>query len=189
MRGVSVGFYLCRTLIALAFPAFRLHAVDTPKPGTPESGEPTNPRARKAYLSAIDWLKHGRRDAAIDDFRKAAKQDGHCIECLRRAYSLAEDLGRYKDAEQIAREWLPIAPSDIERAAVHYRIALALQQQAINEKREKCFYESCDEFKSALQLEPRLTGAHYALGPLLHICVRMKLPVPSFRASWQQTLR
>jgi len=47
---------------------------------------------------------------------------------------------------------------------VHYRIALALQQQAISDKKEKCFDESCDEFKSALQLEPDLTTVHYALG-------------------------
>ena len=47
---------------------------------------------------------------------------------------------------------------------MHYRIALALQQQAINDKKDKCFDESCDEFRTALQLEPKFTTTHYALG-------------------------
>ncbi|HEY2468346.1 MAG TPA: redoxin domain-containing protein [Terracidiphilus sp.] len=165
MLGISARSPLRFILIvALCSAASLLHAVDAPKSETPKPGEPTDPKAHKTYLDAYKWLKAGRRDEAIDSFRKAAKQDGHCTECLRQAYSLANALGRYKEAEQIAREWLPIATSDDERATVHYRVALALQQQGINDKKEKCFDESCEEFKSALQLEPKLTTAHYALG-------------------------
>lgn len=165
MFGVSARFSVRFSLIvALLSASSLLHAVDAAKSASPKPGEPSDPKARKTYQEAFDWLKTGRRDDAIDSFRKAAKQDGHCTECLRQAYSLAEKIGRYKEAEQIARDWLPIATSDVERAAVHYRIALALQQQGIDDKKDKCFDESCDEFKSALQLEPRLTGVHYALG-------------------------
>lgn len=166
MFASSARACLCSSLIALALfvPLFGLHAADKSKSDAPKPGEPTDPKARKTYQAAYDWLKTGRRDEAIDSFRKAAKQDGHCTECLRQAYSLANALGRYKDAEQIARDWLPIAASDGERAAIHYRIALALQQQGINDKKDKCFDESCDEFKNALQLEPRLTQVHFALG-------------------------
>ena len=166
MFGASARFLLRSSLLAITLflPAFHLPAANDPKSDTPKPGEPTDPKALKTYHSALDWLKIGRRDAAIDTFRKAARQDSHCTECLRQAYSLAYALHHYKDAEQIARDWLPMAATDDERAVVHYRIALALQQQAIDDKKEKCFDESCEEFKTALQLEPKFTTTHYALG-------------------------
>jgi thiol-disulfide isomerase/thioredoxin len=154
-------------LIALLLlaPAISVHALDAPKSDTPKPGEPTDAKARKTYEAAIEWLQKGAKEEAIDSFRKANKQDGgHCTECLRRAYTLAIAIGQYKDAENIAREWLPAAANDTDRATVHYRIALALQQQGIAGKKEKCFDESCDEFKTALQLEPGYTPIHYALG-------------------------
>jgi tetratricopeptide (TPR) repeat protein len=145
-------------LQALAAPA-----IDAPKPG-----EPTAEKARKTYASAVDWEKHRNYDAAISDFRKANKQDdGHCTECLKRAYLLARRIGAFKDAEDISREMLPQAETDQEKAAVHYRIALALQEDGIHNKKDKCFSESCDEFKEALAVEPRLAEAHYSLGVTL----------------------
>ena len=139
--------------------------LSTPRKSTlPNPACPPTRKRCKTYQNAIDWLKTGNRAEAIDSFRKAARQDSHCTECLRQAYSLATSTGQYKEAEEIAREWLAIAATDFDRAAAHYRIAIALQQQGINDKKEKCFGESCDEFKSALQLEPRLTAIHYAMG-------------------------
>lgn len=166
MFGISARLCLRSSLIAvlLFLPVFHLHAADKSSSEPPKPGEPTDPKARKTYQTALDWLKIGKRSVAIDSFRKAAKQDSHCTECLRQAYSLANELRHYQDAEQIARDWLPMATSDDDRAEVHYRIALALQQQGINDKKENCFDESCDEFKRALQLEPKLALTHYALG-------------------------
>jgi thiol-disulfide isomerase/thioredoxin len=166
MFGVSSRPLVTSGLIvfALLSSALTLNAFDTPKSDAPKPGMPTDPKALKTYQNAIDWLKAGNRGEAIASFRKAAKQDGHCSECLRQAYSLASSTGQYKEAEEIAREWLTISVTDIERAVAHYRIAIALQQQGINDKKDKCFDESCDEFKSALQLEPKLTTIHFAMG-------------------------
>jgi thiol-disulfide isomerase/thioredoxin len=136
---------------------------DTMKPG-----EPTDPKARKTYASALDWERHGHNDAALDDFRKANKQDGgHCWECLRRAYSLASKLDAYKDAVDIARDWLPLAPSDKEKGEVEFRLAMALQEQGIKEKKDKCIAESADDFKAALELDPKLAQAHFHYGVTL----------------------
>jgi thiol-disulfide isomerase/thioredoxin len=150
--------------IVLLISALSLNGSDAPKSDASRPGMPTDPKALKTYQNAIDWLRSGKRAEAIDSFRKAARQDGHCTECLRQAYSLATSIGQYKEAEEIAREWLGIATSDFDRAAAHYRIAIALQQQGINDKKDKCFDESCGEFKTALQLEPKLTNIHYAMG-------------------------
>jgi thiol-disulfide isomerase/thioredoxin len=128
-------------------------------------GEPTDPKARKTYASAIDWEKHRNYGSAMDDFRKANKQDGgHCPECLHRAYLLARQIGAFKEEAEIAREMLPQAVTTAEKFAAHYRLGLGLQDEGVTSRKGECFKESCDEFKAALELEPRFVLAHYAYG-------------------------
>jgi thiol-disulfide isomerase/thioredoxin len=154
-------------LLLLAFGPC-LFAKDTPKPDTPKPGEPTDPKARKTFASAVDWENHRNFGAALDDFRKANRQDGgHCWECLNRAYALAVKVGAYKDAVAIARELLPIAQTDTEKAAIHFALAMTLQEQGIQEKKDKYFPESSDEFKAAMQIDPKFARAHYHLGVTL----------------------
>ncbi len=137
-------------------------------PAQAKPGEPTDPKARKTFAGAADWEKHGNKSAAIDDYRKANKQDdGHCPECLIRAYSLAVEIGDYKDAESIARDLLPLAQSDKERAGIHFRIAAALEREGTENKKDKFFLDSCDEYKIALSLNPELAEALYGLGESL----------------------
>jgi peroxiredoxin len=136
---------------------------DAPKPG-----EPTDPKARKTYAGAIDWERHKFYDSAMEDFRKANKQDGgHCWECLRRAYNLAVKLDAYKDAEQIARDMLPLAESDSDKGNAHFRLAMVLQERGVKEKKDQCIQDSSDEFKTALQLDPKLAKARYHWGVTL----------------------
>ncbi|MGA3069015.1 MAG: TlpA disulfide reductase family protein [Terracidiphilus sp.] len=131
-------------------------------------GEPTDPKARKTYASAIDWERHGHDEAALDDFRKANKQDGgHCWECQRRAYNMANRLDAYKDAVEIARDWLPSAQSDKEKGQIEFLLAMALQEQGIKEKKDKCIAESADDFKAALGDDPKLARAHFHYGVTL----------------------
>ena len=134
------------------------------KPESSKPGEPTNPQARKSYQAAFDWIKVGAGSQAITAFLKANKQEGHCPECLRQAYSLARSMGRYQQTEEIAREWLAVATDDSERAAAHYRIGLALQQEALKNDKQAGFVDSTEEFKTALQLEPNFTEIHFAFG-------------------------
>jgi thiol-disulfide isomerase/thioredoxin len=137
-------------------------------PDQPKPGEPTDPKAQKTFAGAVDWEKHGHENAALDDYRKANKQDGgHCSECLSRAYALAMKLGTYKDAESVARDLLPLAQTDTDRAAIHFRLAMALAQEGIADKKDNLFNESCDEYKAALSIEPSFALAHFGLGTSL----------------------
>lgn len=137
-------------------------------PDQPKPGEPTDLKARKTFLSAADWEKHGNPEAALDEYRKANKQDGgHCAECLNRAYTIAMKIGSYKDAGNVARDELAFAQTDEDRGAAHFRLGVALQRQGTEEKKDQLFSESCDEFKAALSLEPSLAGAHFAWGTSL----------------------
>ena len=144
--------------------ALCLHALDAPKADAPKQGEPTDAKARKTFNSAIEWLKNGDVGSALANFRKANKQDGgRCSECLRQAYSLAIAVSAFGDAESIAREWLPAAQTDLEKAAVHYRIGYAFQQRCIILKKDNCYSSGAVEFRDALELDPSLPAPHYAL--------------------------
>jgi thiol-disulfide isomerase/thioredoxin len=146
--------------LVLAGACLHVFASDPPKPG-----EPTNEKARKTYEEAREWMKRRAYASAIDDFRKANKQDdGHCKDCLTRAYKLAIEIGDYKAAADVAREMLPQAETPDEKAFAHYSLGLALQKQGIQSRKDKCFSESCDEFKAVLDAEPRLVMAHYGNG-------------------------
>lgn len=131
----------------------------------PRSGEPTDPKARKTYADALDWDKHKFYDSALQNFLKANKQDGgHCWECLRRAYGLAVKLDAYKDAVDIARQMMPFAQNDRDKASLHFRLGTALQVQGVKEKKEQPFQESSSEFKTALDLDPAMARARYHWG-------------------------
>jgi len=141
------------------------HAAGAPKNDAQKPGEPADPKARKTFASAMEWEKRHGFAAALDDYRKANKQDGgHCSECLRRAYRLAMTIGAFKDAEEIAREMMPQAVTGDDKAGVHFVLARAFQEEGIGNKKDKCFSESCDEFKAALAAQPEMTGVHYSLG-------------------------
>lgn len=158
------GFNPLRAL-ALALTLLSAFAQAGKAPAQSRLGGPTDPKAQKTFAGAVDWEKHGDQAAAIDDYRKANKQDGgNCSECLNRAYSLAMKLGAYKDAEGAARDWLPQAKTDADRAGIHFRLAMALQGEGIQDKKDKFFSDSCDEFKTALSLDPSIAEAHFGLG-------------------------
>jgi thiol-disulfide isomerase/thioredoxin len=128
-------------------------------------GEPNDPKARKTFADAANWERRGDLGAAMDEYRKANKQDGgHCAACLDRAYKLALDIGDFKSAENVARDWIAAAQTDTDRAVDHFRLAVALQREGTADKKEKCFSDSCDEFKTALALAPNFPSAHYGLG-------------------------
>jgi thiol-disulfide isomerase/thioredoxin len=133
--------------------------------GAAKPGEPTDAKARKTFEAAVDWQKHREYGAALDSYRKANKQDGgHCTVCLERAYKLALEIGAYKDAEEVAREMVNSAPAPDQKAAAHFRLAIALQREGMTSRKAKCFAESCEEFHAALDSEPALTSAHFSLG-------------------------
>jgi len=133
-----------------------------------KSSGPTDPKARKTYDEGIEWEKRKFWNEAMEDFRKANKQDGgHCWECLRHAYTLAVKVDAYKDAAAITREMLPLAVTDSDKGNVHYRLAMCLQDQGIKEKKDDSMKESSEEFKTALELDPKIASAHFHWGVTL----------------------
>jgi thiol-disulfide isomerase/thioredoxin len=133
---------------------------DAPKPG-----EPTELKARKTYGEALEYLKQGKKDLAMQDFVKANKQDnGHCIGCLNSAYTLAIEEGDFKDAAEIVRDCISIAQSDTAKATYHFQLGIVLEREGQGSKKDSFFTDSSNEFRSALQLDPGLSAAHFGMG-------------------------
>lgn len=154
------------SLLAIAgFTCFTFQAAVAVQQSPTKPGEPTNPKARKTFESAIEWEKHHAFAAAIDSYHKANKQDGgHCTACLERAYKLEMATGDFKGAQADAMAMGSLAVSRDDRAAAHYRAGLAAQNLGVATRKDKCFTESCEEFQAALDAAPQLTPAHYGLG-------------------------
>jgi thiol-disulfide isomerase/thioredoxin len=152
-------------VLLLVLPAAASGQDGSQSPAPAAAGGPENPKAAKTFRTALEWQKRGSIQTAVKTFRKAFEQDGRqCTSCLSNAYKLALSIGAYKQAEDIARDWLPLAASDTEKGSVHYAIGACLEQQAIVEKKDKYFEESRDEFQTALTLNPSLTASLFNLG-------------------------
>ncbi|HEV2486122.1 MAG TPA: redoxin domain-containing protein [Terracidiphilus sp.] len=170
MPRVSYSSYkACLAITILLFaPGLGLHASGAPTASNPKPGEPTDPKARKTFAGAVEFQKKGQKQVALGEFRKANTQDGgHCVACLSRAYSLAMETGAYKEAESVLRDFLPLAQTDAAKAPLHFQLAVALQREGLSTKKDNYFTESCDEYRTALQLDSSLALAHYGLGASL----------------------
>lgn len=166
-HGLVRRFFLAALVVCFIYSAdFPLRVVSqTP---APPPSEPTNPKAQKTFAEASDWQKRGYKLQAMDSFRKANTQNGgHCAVCLSRAYVLALDMRDYKLAEAILRDWLPMASTDTARAALHLRLGTALQvqaQRAKGDKQRDLLSKSCDEYRTALSLDPSAVESHVGIG-------------------------
>ena len=60
-----------------------------------------------------------------------------------------------------------LAKTDATKATLHFQLAVALQREGLSTKKDNFFTESCDEYRTALQLDSSLALAHYGLGASL----------------------
>jgi hypothetical protein len=85
----------CFALAILAWPAVSQNAAEGP----------ADEKAKKTYERALQEVKEHRTDFALDDFKKADKQDGgHCKICERQMVKYGMELGEWKTAELAATE-------------------------------------------------------------------------------------
>ena len=165
---ISTSPFLPRSLVGFAMMLVVATALAAGSDGPAKPGEPTNPKARKTFADAAGWQKQGAAAIALDGFRKANQQDGgHCVLCLERAYSLAQEMNDNKTQESILRDWLPIVQTDKERATLHLDLGVVLQHEGMAEKgpkRDKYMSDSCTELRTALDLDPSFEAIHYVLG-------------------------
>jgi thiol-disulfide isomerase/thioredoxin len=121
---------------------------------------PTNEKAQKTYREALDYLHQRMKEAALDAFKKADKQDGgHCLACQRRMVKYALELRDWKTAEGAASALVGEASTPKEQARAHYIFGAVLLNEGTDKHKDEIFSHAHDEFSAALAAGPNFPDA------------------------------
>ena len=133
-----------------------------------KSGEPSDEKARKTYANAQKYLHDRNKPAALDEFKKADKQDGgHCLACQKQMVKYGEELGEWKTAEQGAEEIVAQAQGPKDTALAHYQMAVVLMDEGLQKHKDDFFTRSHDEIGKALAAFSNFPDALFVDGRVL----------------------
>ncbi len=127
-----------------------------------------NEKAQKTLVGAVVQEKEHHFSFAIEEFRKADKQDGGgCLPCKEHIVTIGMETGDYKAAMAAEEELLREASTPAQQAHAHYLRGVILLRQGVQEHKDKYFPESESEFQQSLTLAPGETGSLYGEGLVL----------------------
>jgi peroxiredoxin len=154
--------------IISAFFALALFSAATALPQEKPDG-PTDEKAKKTYANAMEETKsRGKLPFALDDFKKADKQDGgHCKACQRQMVKYGTELGEWKTAELAANEMIADAGAPKEIALAHYQYAAVLVKEGKEKHKDEIFSRAHDEIGKALAAVQNFPDAIYLDGVAL----------------------
>jgi len=166
-----------RTFLLLPVFAFSVHICGQVPAGSaaPAAGGdakkaegPTDPKALKTYNDALKLFEEHKFTFALDEFRKADKQDGgHCTGCELRAYQSADKIRDYKAAREETDLLLQHMPEPGNQAQLHYMAGETCLAEGVLSNREKAFEQADAEFQAALKIQPDKPDCLYADGVAL----------------------
>jgi thiol-disulfide isomerase/thioredoxin len=137
MRSVLIGLVLS----CVVAPVFAQRAQDGP----------ANEKARKTYKEASLYLRENNKEAALEAFTKADKQDGgQCLACQRQMVKYGCELHRWKPAELAAEEMVAAAKAGKDAAMAHYDFAVVLFGEGLQTHKDDVFSRAHDEIAKAL---------------------------------------
>jgi peroxiredoxin len=129
---------------------------------------PTNEKAQKTFKNALRYLHDRMPDAALDEFKKADKQDGgQCMACQEKMIKYGIDLREWNTAELAAGQLVSEAHSPTEIARAHYLYGMVLMREAVDKHKDELFTRSHDELTKALAAVAKFPGAVFADGLVL----------------------
>jgi thiol-disulfide isomerase/thioredoxin len=129
---------------------------------------PTNEKAQKTYKNAQELLHERMTAAALDEFKKADKQDGgHCQACQKQMIKYGAELGEWKDAELAAGEMVADAQGDKNTALAHYQFAVILLNEGQQKRKDEFYSRGHDEIAKALAAVANFPEAIFLDGRLL----------------------
>ena len=153
-----------RTLLAVALFLMVTQSLADDKP----ENLPTNEKAQRTYREALDYLKKGMTGLALDDFKKADKQDGgQCRACQLKMIKYGQELRDWKVAETGASELLAEAKSPREVAIGHYQFGMVLLNEGTEKHKDELFSRAHDEFSKAIETVTNFPAAVFADGRVL----------------------
>jgi peroxiredoxin len=129
---------------------------------------PVDEKARKTYEKAMQSLKEHKTEWALDDFKKADKQDGgHCVACQQQMLKYGLQFGDWKAAELAGEELLTEAKSETEIALAHYQLAVLYITEGIQRHKSEYFERAHDECTKALSIPKAFPDAEFLDGRVL----------------------
>jgi len=129
---------------------------------------PANEKAQKSYQEALKLLNSRMTDAALDNFKKADKQDGgHCVACQKNMIKYGTELGDWKAAELAAGEMVAEAQPGKDAAIAHYQFGVVVMNEALSRKKDELYTRAHDELSQALATAPNFPLALFLDGRAL----------------------
>ncbi|MBZ5720771.1 MAG: TlpA family protein disulfide reductase [Acidobacteriia bacterium] len=129
---------------------------------------PANEKARKTYKHALDDLQHHMTLDALDNFKKADKQDdGHCLGCQKKMIKYGIELRDWKTAETAGEEMIAEAQGDKALAIAHYELGFVLRAEALEKHKEEIFARAHQEMSKALATYANFPDAVFVDGQIL----------------------
>jgi thiol-disulfide isomerase/thioredoxin len=126
---------------------------------------PTDEKAKKTFANAMQEVKERKLLFALDDFKKADKQDGgHCKSCQKQMIKYGVEIGEWKTAELGATEMIADAKEPRDLALAHYQYAVLLVNEATQKRKEDIYSHAHDEAMKALAAAPNFPDASYMDG-------------------------
>jgi peroxiredoxin len=147
---------------------FVLACVLTPAFAQEKADGPTSEKAQKTYKQALEYLHERRNDAALEEFKKADKQDGgHCVVCQKQILKYGLELQDWKAAEVAAGEIVAEAQGDRDVALAHYQFAIVLMNEGVQRHKDEYFTRTHDEIAKALAAHANFPDALFLDGQAL----------------------
>ncbi len=154
--------------LAIVFGNFALAQNDSDKDKDKDKDGPVNAKAQKTYKQALDYVDRHMKDAALESFKKADKQDdGHCVPCQRKMIQYGMELADWKTAEGAAEERLAVAQTPKELALTHYQLGYVFEQEGLDKHKDEAFIRAHDELSKALAAAPNFPDAIFVDGLVL----------------------
>ncbi len=129
---------------------------------------PTNEKAQKTYKEGLEYLHQRRTDWALENFKKADRQDGgHCLACQQQMIKYGIELREWKTAESGAEEMAAQAQGEKNVALAHYQFGAVLAHEGMDKHKDELFTRAHEEMVKALAGEGKFPSALYADGLVL----------------------
>jgi thiol-disulfide isomerase/thioredoxin len=129
---------------------------------------PSNEKAQKTYKGALKALQEHKTESALDDFKKADKQDnGHCLACQKHMIKYGVEFGDWKAADLAAEEMVSEAQGQRDSAIAHYQYAVVLVDEGMQKHKDEYFARAHEEIAKALAAHSNFPDALFVDGRAL----------------------
>lgn len=143
-------------------------AAIVPAPTQEKTDGPADEKAKKTYKTALEYLQRHETSWALDEFKKADKQDGgHCLACQKQMVKYGLELEDWKTAELGATEILEQAQGENVQAYAHYQLGLVYFNEGVRKHKEEFFSHAHEENAKALALVANFPAALFDDGVAL----------------------